>query len=422
ELDIHVKRIMQLMYTLKSMGGEDREEGSIDTEAHFKDAYKIAAESVVLLKNEKNLLPINASEISSVAVIGNNAMKKNALGGFGAGVKTKREVTPFEGLKNRLPESVMINYAEGYQERYAPKKESVFGEVTQERAETIDELDPKMLEAAIGAAKSSDVAIIFAGSNRDFETEASDRADLKLPFGQEELIAKVLEANPNTIVVMIAGAPFEIGAIKEKSSALVWSWFNGSEGGNALADVLLGTVNPSGKLPWTMPMELKDSPAHATNSFPGDQTVSYDEGLLVGYRWFDTKNVDPEYPFGYGLSYTKFEIKNAQADKERYTKADTIIISVDVENIGTMDGKEVVQVYASMKDSKVERAAQELKGFAKVLVDSGQSKTVKIEIPVKELAYYNVENSQWEVESGTYEFRIGNSSRNINAEISVQVE
>ncbi|NND12153.1 MAG: glycosyl hydrolase, partial [Flavobacteriaceae bacterium] len=355
ELDIHVKRIMQLMYTLKSMGGEDREEGSIDTEAHFKDAYKIAAESVVLLKNEKNLLPINASEISSVAVIGNNAMKKNALGGFGAGVKTKREVTPFEGLKNRLPESVMINYAEGYQERYAPKKESVFGEVTQERAETIDELDPKMLEAAIGAAKSSDVAIIFAGSNRDFETEASDRADLKLPFGQEELIAKVLEANPNTIVVMIAGAPFEIGAIKEKSSALVWSWFNGSEGGNALADVLLGTVNPSGKLPWTMPMELKDSPAHATNSFPGDQTVSYDEGLLVGYRWFDTKNVDPEYPFGYGLSYTKFEIKNAQADKERYTKADTIIISVDVENIGTMDGKEVVQVYASMKDSKVER-------------------------------------------------------------------
>ncbi|MBT8302827.1 MAG: glycoside hydrolase family 3 C-terminal domain-containing protein [Bacteroidia bacterium] len=422
ELDIHVKRIMQLMYTLKSMGGEDREEGSIDTEAHFKDAYKIAAESVVLLKNEKNLLPINASEISSVAVIGNNAMKKNALGGFGAGVKTKREVTPFEGLKNRLPESVMINYAEGYQERYAPKKESVFGEVTQERAETIDELDPKMLEAAIGAAKSSDVAIIFAGSNRDFETEASDRADLKLPFGQEELIAKVLEANPNTIVVMIAGAPFEIGAIKEKSSALVWSWFNGSEGGNALADVLLGTVNPSGKLPWTMPMELKDSPAHATNSFPGDQTVSYDEGLLVGYRWFDTKNVDPEYPFGYGLSYTNFEIKNAQVDKERYTKADTIIISVDVENIGTMDGKEVVQVYASMKDSKVERAAQELKGFAKVLVDSGQSKTVKIEIPVKELAYYNVENSQWEVESGTYEFRIGNSSRNINAEISVQVE
>ncbi|NND10651.1 MAG: glycosyl hydrolase, partial [Flavobacteriaceae bacterium] len=205
-------------------------------------------------------------------------------------------------------------------------------------------------------------------------------------------------------------------------SALVWSWFNGSEGGNALADVLLGTVNPSGKLPWTMPKELKDSPAHATNSFPGDQTMSYNEGLLVGYRWFDTKNIDPEYPLGYGLSYTDFEIKNAQADKESYTKTDTIIISVDVENIGTMDGKEVVQVYASMKDSKLERAAQELKGFAMVLVDSCQSKTVKIEIPVKELAYYNVENSQWEVESGTYEFRIGNSSRNINAEISVQVE
>ncbi len=422
EIDSHVKRILQLMHTIKSMGGKDRVAGSINTEAHFRDAYDIAAESIVLLKNDNNLLPINTSDIKTVAVIGNNAKKKNALGGFGAGVKTKREVTPLEGLQNRLPESVKINYAEGYQERYAPKKEAIFGDVTQERVDTIDELDPKMLEEAINAAKNSDVAVIFAGSNRDFETEASDREDLELPFGQVELIEKVLEVNPNTIVVMIGGAPFDIGSIKEKSSALVWSWFNGSEGGNALADVLLGNVNPSGKLPWTMPKNIADSPAHATNSFPGDKVVSYDEGILVGYRWFDTKNIEPLYPFGYGLSYSKFEITNAQVDKKEYSKDDIISISVDVENTGNMDGKEVVQLYVSKKDSKVDRAAQELKGFEKVFVKAGKTENINIELPVKELAYYNVEKSDWQVESGTYSIKIGNSSRDIKVEVQIDVK
>lgn len=422
EIDIHVKRIMQLMHTVKSMGSDERKTGSINTEAHFKDAYDIAAESVVLLKNDKKLLPISTSELKTVAVIGNNATKKNALGGFGAGVKTKREITPLEGLQNRLPESVKLTYAEGYQERYAPKKAAIFGEVTQERAETIDELNPEMLKEAIEAARNSDVAIIFAGSNRDFETEASDRADLELPFGQVELIEKVLEVNPNTIVVMIAGAPFDIDSIKEKSSALVWSWFNGSEGGNALADVLLGNVNPSGKLPWTMPKKLDDSPAHATNSFPGDKVVSYDEGILVGYRWFDTKNIEPLYPFGYGLSYTEFDIKNAKSNKNTFGENETIRISVEVENTGQMDGKEVIQLYVSKKDSKIDRASQELKGFKKVLVKSGKTENVYIELPVKELAYYNVEKRSWVVEAGTYNFKIGNSSRNIKAQVEINVK
>jgi beta-glucosidase len=423
EIDRHVKRVLQLMYSLKSMGGEERKKGSINTEAHFKDAYNIASESVVLLKNNKNILPINIENIKTIAVIGDNSTKKNALGGFGAGVKTKREVTPLDGLKNRLPESVKINFAQGYQERYAPKKEAIFGEVTQNRAETIDELDPKMVEEAINAAKNSDITIIFAGSNRDYETEASDREDLELPFGQVELIEKVLAVNPNTIVVMIAGAPFDVNSIKDKSNVLVWSWFNGSEGGNALADVLLGNVNPSGKLPWTMPKSINDSPAHATNSFPGNQSVSYDEGLLVGYRWFDTKNIEPLYPFGYGLSYTTFEIKNVHADKkEGYFENEIIYLSVDIENTGNIDGKEVVQVYMSKKESKVERAVQELEAFEKVIIKKGETVTIKIAIPVKELAYYNVELKKWVVESGTYNFRIGNSSRDIKEEISIRVK
>jgi beta-glucosidase len=422
EIDKHIKRILQLMYTLKSMGNKERTKGSINTDAHFKDAYDIASESVVLLKNDKNLLPLNTSEMKSIAVIGANATKKNALGGFGAGVKTKREVTPLEGLRNNLPDSVVINFAEGYQERYAPKREAKFGDVTQERAETIDELDPQLVEEAITAAKNSDITIIFAGSNRDYETEASDRADLELPFGQGELIQKVLEVNPNAIVVMIAGAPFNINSIEENSSALVWSWFNGSEGGNALADVLLGNINPSGKLPWTMPKALSDSPAHATNSFPGDEVVSYDEGILVGYRWFDTKKVEPLYPFGYGLSYTTFDIKNVKANKtEAYSENDTIFVSVDIENTGNNNGKEVVQLYVTKSNSIVERAAQELKGFDKVMVNSGETVTVVIALPVKELAYYNVDKKSWVVEPGAYTLKIGNSSRDIKEEIIIEI-
>lgn len=422
EVDIHVKRVLQLMYSLKSMDDVGRAKGSIDTEEHFQDAYKIASESVVLLKNDKKQLPLNLEGIKSVAVIGHNAKKKNALGGFGAGVKTKREVTPLEGLQNRLPKSVAINYAEGYLERYSNDEKAKLGDITLNGPVTIDALEPDMLEEAIQAAKHSDVAIIFAGSNRDYETEASDRASLKLPFGQEELIEKVLEVNPNTIVVMIAGAPFDIQDISEKSSTLIWSWFNGSEGGNALADVILGTVNPSGKLPWTMPKKLEDSPAHATHSFPGDDSVYYTEGILVGYRWFDTKNIEPLYPFGFGLSYTEFQFSDLKTDKSAYKTNEVITVSFKVENSGDFDGKEVAQLYVSDPDSYVEKAAKELKGFKKVFVKQGELQHVTIQIPVQELAYYNEVKKSWLVEPGTYIVKLGNSSRAIKAEVAVEIK
>lgn len=422
EIDIHVKRILRTLFQVKAMGGKDRVKGSIATEAHYQDAYKIAAEAIVLLKNENNALPLKLNGVKSIAVIGNNATKKNALGGFGAGVKTKREVTPLEGLKNRLPSSIKINYAEGYLERYDEKNKGNLGNITSNGPVTIDQLDPAKLQEAIEAARKSDIAIVFAGSNRDYETEASDRRNLKLPFGQEELIQKVLAVNPRTIVVMVAGAPFDLQNIQKKTSALVWSWFNGSEGGNALADVLLGKINPSGKLPWTMPKNLIDSPAHATNSFPGDKTVNYAEGILVGYRWFDTKNIAPLYPFGFGLSYTTFAFENGKTDKTEYAQNETISVSIDVKNTGKVDGKEVVQVYASKSNSKVSRAEKELKGFQKVLVKSGDSNTVTIKVPVKELAYYDVAAKKWTVEPGKYTLKIGNSSRDIKKEIVVTIK
>ena len=424
EIDIHVKRILRTLFQVKAMGpdSKNRVKGSISTEAHYQDAYKIAAEAIVLLKNENNALPLKLDGVKSIAVIGNNATKKNALGGFGAGVKTKREITPLEGLKNRLPSSIKINYAEGYLERYDEKNKGKLGDITLNGPVTVDQLDPAKVQEAVEAAKKSDVAIIFAGSNRDYETEASDRRTLKLPFGQEELIQKVLAVNPRTIVVMIAGAPFDIDAVSKKSQALVWSWFNGSEGGNALADVILGKVNPSGKLPWTMPKKIMDSPAHATNSFPGGKEVKYAEGILVGYRWFDTKNIAPLYPFGYGLSYTTFAFENAKADKSSYAENDVITVSVEVKNTGKVDGKEVVQLYASKSDSKVSRASKELKGFKKVLVKSGNSETVTIKLPVKELAYYDVASKKWVVEAGKYTLKVGNSSRDIKKEIAITIK
>jgi beta-glucosidase len=422
QIDIHIKRILRTLFQVKAMGGKDRVKGSISTEAHYQDAYKIAAEAIVLLKNDNNALPLKLDGVKSIAVIGNNATKKNALGGFGAGVKTKREITPLEGLKNRLPSSVKINYAEGYLERYEEKNKGNLGNITSTGPVTIDQLDPAKLQEAIEAAKNSDVAIIFAGSNRDYETESSDRRDLHLPFAQEELIQKVLAVNPRTIVVFIAGAPFDIDAVSKKSSAVVWSWFNGSEGGNALADVLLGKINPSGKLPWTMPKNIMDSPAHATKSFPGGKTVNYAEGILVGYRWFDTKNIAPLYPFGYGLSYTTFAFDNAKTDKKSYTQDETIAVSVAVKNTGKIDGKEVVQLYSSKANSKISRATQELKGFQKVLVTAGNSQTVTIQLPVKELAYYNVETKKWTVEPGNYTLKLGSSSRDIKKEVVVTIQ
>ncbi|WP_029034431.1 glycoside hydrolase family 3 C-terminal domain-containing protein [Salinimicrobium terrae] len=419
EVNESVRRVLRVMYNIKAIDSTGRAEGSRNTEQHLKDVYNIASESVVLLRNEKDLLPINAQEINSIAVLGNNATRTYAQGGFGAGVKTKTEVTPLEALQNKLPESVTINYAKGYEENYVPAED---GNQNYGR-QTIDELDEAMVQEAVEAAKKSDIAVVFAGSNRDYESEAADRRDLQLPFGQEEFIDRIKAANPNTVVVMIAGAPFDLRKVEKDASTLVWSWFNGSEGGNALVDVLLGKINPSGKLPWTMPMALEDSPAHATNSFPGGESVTYEEGILVGYRWFDTKNIDPMYPFGYGLSYTDFDFSNARVNKtEAFTDDETIQVSVDVTNIGELDGKEVVQLYVSKTDSNVERAAQELKGFEKAMIAAGETETVTIEVPVKELAYYNIENKKWTVEPGIYTLKLGNSSRNILQEVKIEIE
>lgn len=411
-VDGMAKRVIRVLLNIKKTD-PTRKKGAINTEEHRKLVYDVASESIVLLKNSENILPLNKNSLSSIAVIGDNATQILASGGFGAGVKAKYEVTPMEGLKSRLP-GITINFAQGYEEEYER-----IGYVNYPDYEGNDAL----VAEAVETAKNSEMVLLFIGGNRDVESEAYDRSTMELPFGQPELIDAVTKANPNTIIVMIAGTPFDLREIENSTSTLVWSWFNGSEAGNAIADVLIGEINPSGKLPFTIPVKLDDSPAHATNSFPGNETeVVYEEGILVGYRWYDTKDVEPMYAFGHGLSYTSFSYDSPTPDKSSYSKSDTIELSIPITNSGRQAGKETIQVYIQKSDSEVMRASKELKGFTKVDLEAGASTDAKVLIDVADLAYFNESDMNWVVEPGEYIIHVGSSSRDIRNSTTITIK
>ena len=389
--------------------------GHINTPAHSKAAYDIAGEAIVLLKNDVSMLPLNTNAIKSIAVIGDNATHKFATGGFGAGVKARYEVNAMEGLQSRLGKKVAIRFSQGYSGRYqfnynTPQKEDA------------NKPNWGLIADAVAVAKTTDVAIVFIGANRDYESESKDRKNLELPFGELELVKAVTAANPNTIVVVAGGAPYDLNEIKKNNHTIVWSWFNGSEGGNALADVLIGKINPSGKLPFTFPASLNDSPAHALGTFPGQNlTAQYKEGILVGYRWFDTKKIEPLYCFGYGLSYTTFGYSALRTNKTNYHNGETIIASLNLKNTGKYNGKEVVQLYISKINPRVERAEQELKAFKKVYVNTGGMTKVSLAIKATDLAYFDTQQHQWIVEPGKYKLLVGSSSRDIRQSASINI-
>jgi len=412
-IDEKVRRILWVLYHTDM--SENLPKGAINTPAHSKTVYDIASESIVLLKNDKHLLPLNTSGIKSIAVIGDNATHTFHLGGFGAGVKARYEVTALAGLQNRLGKAVDIKYAQGYSAVYRPYGKNA-------RTENAKP-DSAMIQQAVATAKSSDVAILFIGGNRDYESEGRDRKDLTLPFGEQALVDAVTAANPNTIVVVVGGAPYDIGDIKKNNHTIVWSWYNGSENGNALADVLIGKINPSGKLPFTFPASLKDSPAFALNAYPGENLQEeYKEGILVGYRWFDTKKIEPLYCFGYGLSYADYKYSGFYTNKKSYKPSENITATLKVKNTGKYAGKETVQLYVSKTGSVVERAEKELKAFKKVKIAAGETATVTLSIAVKDLAYYDVKTSKWVVEPGKYKLLAGTSSRDIEQSGTITVD
>ena len=237
------------------------------------------------------------------------------------------------------------------------------------------------------------------------------------------MVNAVTAVNANTIIVIMAGAPYDLNEIKKTNHAVVWSWFNGSEAGNALADVLKGKINPSGKLPFTFPVSLKDSPAAALNTYPGKGgTAEYKEGILVGYRWYDTKKIEPEFPFGYGLSYTDFSINHFSADKSNYGKNETIRAKFTIKNTGSRYGAEVVQLYISDPVCSVLRPEKELKGFKKIFLNPDETKIVELDVKVADLAFYDETKKGWNAEAGEYILQLGNSSREISKTVKILVK
>ena len=417
-----------------------------------KIAYEIAQKSIVLLKNEAGNLPI-AKDVKKIAVIGQNAVLTTAAGGIGAGVKTLYEITPLEGIQARAEKAgVEVVYAPGYknyQMRMGWGRPSA-GPVNPLVANSIDEpADPALLAEAVALAKDADMVIFFGGTNKSIETEGSDRKNIDLPCGQNEVIKALYEANPNVATVLISGGPTDLRYLEPYSPAIVQGWWNGLEGGTALAEVLFGDIAPSGKLPFTFPLKLEDSPAYATGSFPGEGSGEdlftlmyrldatgytreqiqeyianlpapeshYTEGIFVGYRWFETKEVPVMYAFGHGLSYVDFEYGPLTCKH----KKDKFYVTFALKNLGDMEADEVAQLYVKRIDSAVERPLKELEAFDRITLKGGETKKVTLEFPVSELAHWDNETNEWVLEHGKLEILVGSASNDIRQTIATEI-
>ena len=451
-VDAKVREILRLRFAIEPVPEDVANPIMTSPPETQKVAYEIAQKSIVLLKNEAGNLPI-AKDVKKIAVIGQNAVLTTAAGGIGAGVKTLYEISPLEGIQARAEKAgVEVVYAPGYknyQMRMGWGRPSA-GPVNPLVANSIDEpADPALLAEAVALAKDADMVIFFGGTNKSIETEGSDRKNIDLPCGQNEVIKALYEANPNVATVLISGGPTDLRYLAPYSPAIVQGWWNGLEGGTALAEVLFGDIAPSGKLPFTFPLKLEDSPAYATGSFPGegsgedlftlmyrldatgytreqiqeyiaslpDPVSEYREGILVGYRWFDTKDVPVMYAFGHGLSYVDFEY-GALTCKQ---KKDKIQVSFDLKNLGNMEADEVAQLYVKRLDSKVERAEKELEAFERVALKAGETKNVTLEFPVSELAHWDNETNGWVLEPGKIEILVGSASNDIRQSIHTEI-
>ncbi len=412
-LDDKVRRILRLM--LRTNLNTNRSFGKMNNQEHSDVARKIAAEGIVLLKNENTFFPIDPETKMTIAVIGENATRSMTIGGGSSELKAKYEISPLEGIKKQFKNATIIHsmgYASG---------PSAYGR------EIPSGLDAdSLLNAAVEAASKADIVLYIGGLNKNHfqDCEGGDRKHFKLPFGQDQLINKIIAVNKSVGVVLISGNAVEMPWINN-INGLIQSWYNGSEAGNALADVLSGNENPSGKLPYSYPVKLTDNAAHHFGelSYPGDSVKQYyREDIFVGYRWHDKQKINPLFAFGYGLSYSNFEIADVKLDNNLYAKHDVIKVQCTVKNIGKYDGAEVVQVYVGKSKSKVDRAVKELKGFTKVYLKVGESKDIIIDIPIEKLQFYNESQSDWSLEKGNYLVYVGNSSDHIIQKMKLKIQ
>lgn len=415
-LNEKVIHILMLMMRLHMIDGAEeqrlRKAGSYNTPEHRKSALQVARESVVLLKNEDDRLPLKAKEMKKLLLIGENAECVHSNGGGSAEIKALYEITPLMGIKTLLGGNTEVTYVPGYKrDDVATDSDKNWQETSledgggsmKEIKSTVDEAvkneRKRLREEAAELASKYDQVILIGGLNHEHDSEGNDRADMRLPYEQDELIQEVLKANPQTVIVMMGGSPVEMGEWISDAKAVVWNWYSGMEGGRALAEVLFGNVNPSGKLPETFYKKHTDCSAHAVGEFPGDTKVRYKEDVFVGYRYNDTFKIEPQFCFGHGLSYTTFAYENATVFEEE----NQIIVCCEVKNTGKVAGKEIVQVYLASKNREENEPIQQLKGFAKTeLLQPGEMQVVEIKMEV--LGKIGLEEMKKE-----YEIRIASS-------------
>lgn len=451
-IDQRVREILRVRLAVKPVPEEKANIEMTSQPPQQKIAYDIASKSIVLLKNE-GVLPLNLDKKLIIAVIGDNAEQKMANGGIGAGVKALYEVSPLEGLKNKIGNQAEIVYAKGYVPEVLDWAR-LYGGKSKEQIEKEDQekaiRNEKLNEEAVAVAAKADIVLFFAGNNRAVETEASDRKDMMLPSGQDDLIRKLAEVNSIIVTILVSGAPNDLTIVKPLSKALLISWFNGTEGGNALADVLVGNISPGGRLPFTLPIKLQDSPAYALGNYPqgvknkdvfvdlvedtesqsqktkslnneDPNTAYYSEESLVGYRWYDTKDIPVMYPFGYGLTYTTFSYSGLSTNKDKYSAGDTIEVMFSLENAGAVEADEVVQLYIHRINPSVDWPNKELKAFKRITFKPEESKKVSLSIPVKDLMYWDEPSGNWQVDLCDIEVMVGASVSDIKLKKTVSL-
>ena len=428
ELDEKVRRVLRLFYrtTMK----RNKPVGFLCSESHYDAALKIAQEGIVLLKNDvvkkdkAPLLPLNLQKMQRILVVGENAIKMMTVGGGSSSLKAQREILPLDALQARI---AGLEYARGY---VGDTIQSYNG-VTVGRSLYETRSQAELTAEAVEKAREADVVIFIGGLNKSDhqDCEGHDRLSYDLPYAQNEVIEAILKVNPRLVYVNISGNPAALPWIA-KVPAVVQAWFIGSEAGEAIASVLTGETNPSGKLPFTWYASLDQCGAHATGAYPGtwraDRKIideEYKEGLFVGYRWIDrikneelrTKSYDyiPLFPFGYGLNYTTFKLGKATADKQELTVDDKITFTIPVTNTGAVAGAETIQLYISDLESTVERPVKELKAFRKVFLQPGETQQVSLTIDRSALSFYNDQTGQWTAEPGEFKALIGTSSKDI---------
>ena len=433
-----VKEILRVRMAIKPIPAEEANQIMTSQPAQQKIAYDVASKSIVLLKNE-GVLPLDLSRKPVIAVIGANATQIMATGGLGAGVKTLYEVTPLAGLQDRIGDKAELRYAQGYVPVVYRWGRRTPEQIEKEQQEN-DIKSKQLAKEAIEIASQADLVLFVGGDNRAVETEGRDRETIELPSGQDDLIRQIAEVNNNIVTVLVSGAPNDLKVVQPISKALLISWFNGSEGGHALADVLLGNIAPGGRLPFSLPVNLKDSPAYALGNYPqGDKggdvfanlvsesassgkakqsesdpnAAYYSEESLVGYRWFDTKKIPVMYPFGYGLTYTQFAYSGLKIEQDTYASDEVISLSVEVQNTGGRPADEVVQVYVHRIDGSVAWPEKELKAFARVSLQAGEKQTVQLNVPVKSLRYWDETSHAWKDDLCNIELLVGASSGDI---------